>query len=209
MDFSALKSNFKGEVFTDNIHRIIYATDASAYREMPLAVCVPMDNEDIRAVICFAHDNGLSIIPRASGTSIAGQVVGNGIVVDVSKNFGKVLELNEEGKWIRIQPCVVLDELNKYLAPHNLFFGPETSTSNRCMISGMVGNNSCGSHSLIYGSTRDHLLEVNAYCQMVRMLLLENYRARNSMQNANFSRLRATYTAISAVCFRKRRWLMK
>ena len=104
MDFSALKSNFKGEVFTDNIHRIIYATDASAYREMPMAVCVPMDNEDIRAVIRFAHDNGLSIIPRASGTSIAGQVVGNGIVVDVSKNFGKVLELNEEEKWIRIQP---------------------------------------------------------------------------------------------------------
>ncbi len=160
MDFSALKSNFKGEVFTDNIHRIIYATDASAYREMPMAVCVPEDNDDIRAVIRFAHDNGLSIIPRASGTSIAGQVVGNGVVVDVSKNFGKVLELNKEEKWIRIQPCIVLDELNKYLAPHNLFFGPETSTSNRCMISGMVGNNSCGSHSLIYGSTRDHLLEV-------------------------------------------------
>ena len=160
MDFSALQSNFKGEILTDNINRIIYSTDASAYRERPLAVCVPIDNEDIRVVIRFAREKGVSIIPRASGTSIAGQVVGAGIVVDVSKNFGKILELNEQEKWVRLQPCVVLDELNKYLAPHNLFFGPETSTSNRCMISGMVGNNSCGSHSLIYGSTRDHLLEV-------------------------------------------------
>ncbi len=160
LDFNKLQSNFKGEIYTDNIHRIIYSTDASAYRERPLAVCVPADVEDIRRVILFARENGVSIIPRASGTSIAGQVVGNGIVVDVSKNFGKILELNETEKWVRIQPCVVLDELNKYLAPHNLFFGPETSTSNRCMISGMVGNNSCGSHSLIYGSTRDHLLEV-------------------------------------------------
>ena len=86
MDFSALKSNFKGEVFTDNIHRIIYATDASAYREMPLAVCVPEDNEDIRNVIAFAHDNGLSIIPRASGTSIAGQIVRCKIFVQFIKN---------------------------------------------------------------------------------------------------------------------------
>ncbi|MCF0206704.1 MAG: FAD-binding oxidoreductase, partial [Bacteroidales bacterium] len=162
MDFSKLKSTFKGEIFTDNIHRIIYSTDASAYREKPIAVCIPNDNEDIKAVINFASENGLSIIPRASGTSIAGQVVGGGIVVDVSKNFGKILELNTSEKWVRIQPCVVLDELNKHLAPHKLFFGPETSTANRCMISGMVGNNSCGSHSLIYGSTRDHLLEVKA-----------------------------------------------
>lgn len=160
MDFSELQANFKGEIFTDKLHKIIYSTDASAYKETPAAICIPTDNEDIRTAIKFARKNKICVIPRASGTSIAGQVVGNGIVVDVSKNFGKILELNTTEKWVRIQPCVVLDELNQYLQPYNLFFGPETSTSNRCMISGMVGNNSCGSHSLVYGSTRDHLLEV-------------------------------------------------
>ncbi len=90
------------------------------------------------------------MIPRTAGTSLAGQVVGNGIIVDVSKNFTQILELNKEEKWVRVQPGVIRDELNMFLKPHGLFFGPETSTANRAMIGGMVGNNSCGSNSVVY-----------------------------------------------------------
>jgi FAD/FMN-containing dehydrogenase/Fe-S oxidoreductase len=102
------------------------------------------------------------LIPRTAGTSLAGQVVGSGIVVDVSKHFTRILELNAVENWVRVQPGVVRDELNMFLKPHGLFFGPETSTANRAMIGGMVGNNSCGSNSVVYRSTREHLLEVKA-----------------------------------------------
>ncbi|MBN1115838.1 MAG: FAD-binding protein [Bacteroidales bacterium] len=157
-----LKLSLEGDLFTDNMLTTIYSTDASAYKEKPLAVAVPKTKDDILKLISFARENNTSIIPRTAGTSIAGQVVGNGLVVDVSKHFNKIIEINREEKWVRVQPGVVLDELNKEMEPYGLFFGPETSTSNRCMIGGMVGNNSCGAHSLIYGSTRDHTLEVKA-----------------------------------------------
>ena len=157
-----LKSSLSGDLYTDKIHRIIYSTDASAYKQTPLAVTYPRNDDDIIKIINFARKHAISIVPRTAGTSLAGQVVGEGIIVDVSKHLTNIIELNVEEKWIRLQPGIVLDELNKYLEPHNLFFGPETSTSNRCMIGGMVGNNACGSHSILYGSTRDHLLEVKA-----------------------------------------------
>ncbi|MFH2140926.1 MAG: FAD-binding and (Fe-S)-binding domain-containing protein, partial [Bacteroidota bacterium] len=152
--------SIEGDVFTDKTSRLIYATDASAYREIPLAVICPKNENDIKKIIEFATINKISVIPRTAGTSLAGQVVGGGIIVDVSKYFTRIIELNEEEKWVRVQPGVVLDELNMYLAEYDLFFGPETSTSSRCMIAGMVGNNSCGAHSLIYGSTRDHTKEL-------------------------------------------------
>lgn len=149
----------KGEIKKDLLHRILYSTDASAYREMPLGVAYPKDAEDVQALVSFAGKNQINLIPRAGGTSLAGQVVGNGLVVDISKYMNRILEINPEEHWVRVQPGVVLDELNLYCKPYGLFFGPETSTSNRCCLGGMVGNNSCGSHSLVYGSTRDHLLE--------------------------------------------------
>ncbi len=161
--FIQIKAQFKGEFFADETHRILYATDASAYREKPLAVAIPKDKEDIEKLIKFAREHHLALIPRAAGTSLAGQVVGNGIVVDISKHFRNILEINPIERWARVEPGVVRDELNMALEPYGLFFGPETSTSNRCMIGGMVGNNACGSHSLIYGSTRDHTLEVTAF----------------------------------------------
>jgi FAD/FMN-containing dehydrogenase/Fe-S oxidoreductase len=140
--------------------RTLYATDASAYREMPLAVAVPKTIDDIKKLITFTHNNHTSLIPRTAGTSLAGQVVGNGIVVDVSKYFTRILEFNKEENWVSVQPGVIRDELNMFLKPHGLFFGPETSTANRAMMGGMVGNNSCGSNSIVYRSTREHLLEV-------------------------------------------------
>lgn len=157
-----LKRSFDGEVFFDDAIRLIYATDASAYREIPAAVTYPKTVDDIKRLIAFGKENGVGIIPRTAGTSLAGQVVGSGIVADVSKYWNKILEVNSQERWVRVQPGVVLDELNQYLKSYGLFFGPETSTSNRCMIAGMVGNNSCGARSLVYGSTRDHTLEIKA-----------------------------------------------
>src|SRR5450432_4858771 len=157
-----LSALLEGELFTDETTRILYATDASAYREMPLAVAVPKSVEDLKKLILFARENQTSLIPRTAGTSLAGQVVGQGIIVDVSKNFTSIIEFNKEEAWVRVQPGVIRDELNLFLKPHGLLFGPETSTANRAMIGGMVGNNSCGSNSMVYGSTRDHLIEVKA-----------------------------------------------
>jgi len=157
-----LKSKLKGELHYDEVMRTLYATDASAYREMPLAVAIPKTEQDLFELVNFARKNNSSIIPRTAGTSLAGQVVGNGIIVDVSVHFRSIIELNQEENWVKVQPGVIRDDLNTFLAKHGLFFGPETSTSSRCMIGGMVGNNACGARSVIYGSTRDHLLEVTA-----------------------------------------------
>src|SRR4029079_11008422 len=157
-----LATQLEGEFYDDSTMRVLYATDASAYREMPLAVAVPKTIDDIKKLIAFARREKTSLVPRTAGTSLAGQVVGNGIIVDVSKYFTKILELNKEEGWVRVQPGVIRDELNMFLKPHGLFFGPETSTANRAMIGGMVGNNSCGSNSVVYRSTREHLLEVTA-----------------------------------------------
>ena len=157
-----LGKQLQGDLFSDTTMRTLYATDASAYREMPLAVAIPKTIDDLKKLIAFALQNKTSLIPRTAGTSLAGQVVGNGIVVDVSKHFTQIIELNAAESWVRVQPGVIRDELNMFLKPHGLFFGPETSTANRAMIGGMVGNNSCGSNSVVYRSTREHLLEVKA-----------------------------------------------
>lgn len=145
------------KVVTDSIHKIAYSTDASTYREVPYGVAYPETITDIQALVAEAKRLNTHLIPRAAGTSIAGQVVGKGIVVDIKK-WNQILEVNKEEKWARVQPGVVRDELNIALKPYGLHFSPETSTSNRCCIGGMFGNNSCGTHSLIYGSTRHHVL---------------------------------------------------
>lgn len=142
--------------------RRIYSTDASAYQEMPLAVAIPKGEADLVALIHFAGENGVGLIPRTAGTSLAGQVVGAGIVVDVSKHFTEILEIDAAGAWVRCEPGVIRNELNMALHPHGLMFGPETSTQNRAMIGGMLGNNSCGSNSIKFGSVRDQVIEVTA-----------------------------------------------
>lgn len=157
-----LARELEGILYTDDTMRTLYATDASAYREMPLAVAIPENISDLKKLIAFASAHKTSLIPRTAGTSLAGQVVGNGIVVDVSRKFTSILEINTTEKWVRVQPGVIRDELNMFLKPYGFYFGPETSTANRAMIGGMVGNNSCGSNSVVYGSTREHLLEVKA-----------------------------------------------
>ena len=146
------------KLYTDSLHKIAYATDASVYREIPFGVAYPETIEDIQELMRMAKERHTHLIPRAGGTSIAGQVVGSGIVVDISKHWNHILEINQEERWVRVQPGVVRDELNIALKPYGLFFSPETSTSNRCCIGGMFGNNSCGTHSLVYGSTRRHVI---------------------------------------------------
>ncbi|RYG15582.1 MAG: FAD-binding oxidoreductase, partial [Chitinophagaceae bacterium] len=154
-----------GELFFDNsatheAQKLVYATDASVYQEKPLAVAVPKIPEDIKSLIAFANQNRLTLIPRAAGTSLAGQVVGNGLIVDISKYFNEILEINQKEQFVRVQPGVIRDDLNVALRPFGLMFGPETSTANRAMIGGMIGNNSCGLHSIVWGDTRGNLLEV-------------------------------------------------
>lgn len=156
-----LSENLNGELFFDDLWRNIYATDASVYRTIPTAVAYPKDKGDIIKLINFAKQNNTSLIPRTAGTSLAGQVVGDGIVVDVSKYFTEIIALNVEEKTVRVQPGVIRDDLNRYLEPYGLFFGPNTSTSNRCMIGGMVGNNSSGTTSIKYGVTRDKVKQIN------------------------------------------------
>ncbi len=157
-----LHKSLKGEVLFDDLHKTLYATDASVYRKIPLAVAFPKDENDIKALIDFANKNSITLIPRTAGTSLAGQCVGDGIVVDVSKHFTNILEFDEQHKTITLQPGIVRDSLNVFLKPFGLFFGPNTSTSNRCMIGGMVGNNSSGSTSIKYGVTRDKVLKIDA-----------------------------------------------
>jgi FAD/FMN-containing dehydrogenase/Fe-S oxidoreductase len=159
---TSLKQQLSGELYVSTLVKTLYATDASVYRELPYAVAIPKTTEDIKCLIDFARLNTLSLIPRAAGTSLAGQCVGNGIVVDVSKYMNAILEINTQEQWVRVQPGVVRDELNIFLKPYGFFFGPNTSTANRCTMGGMVGNNSCGSTSIEYGSTRDHTIAVKA-----------------------------------------------
>ncbi len=163
--FANLLTSFEGDLYFDEspehtAQRILYATDASVYQEMPIAVALPKSVADIKQLLRFAQQHQLGLIPRAAGTSLAGQVVGSGIVVDISKYFGKILDVNAGEQWVRVQPGVIRDDLNAFLKPHGLLFGPETSTASRAMIGGMIGNNSCGLHSIVWGTTRDHLLEV-------------------------------------------------
>ncbi|MBT8309343.1 MAG: FAD-binding protein [Flavobacteriaceae bacterium] len=155
-----LQHRMMGELLFDDLHKAIYATDASVYRKLPIAVAYPRNEEDIKTLIHFAHQQKTSLIPRTAGTSLAGQCVGEGIVVDVSRHFTRIIDIDEKNKTVTVQPGVIRDELNDYLKPFGLFFGPNTSTSNRCMIGGMVGNNSSGTTSIKYGVTRDKVIKL-------------------------------------------------
>ena len=154
----ALRDCVKGDVTFDEVTRGIYATDASFYQITPGAVVLPRDEMDVRAAVKTAAEHGITIVPRGGGTSLGGQAVGQGMILDFSKYMNKVLELNVEDRWVRVQPGVVLDELNAELAQHGLHFAPDPATSSRATIGGMMGNNSSGTKSIIYGRMCDHVL---------------------------------------------------
>lgn len=169
-----LAQELDGTLVYDDLHKILYATDASAYRIFPLAVAFPKTEQDIARIITFAAKHQISITPRTAGTSLAGQTVGNGIIVDVSKHFMAIKAFDAEAQTVTVQPGVIRDELNLYLKPHGLFFGPNTSTSNRCMIGGMVGNNSSGTTSIRYGVTRDKIVKIKAILSDGSTAVFEN-----------------------------------
>jgi FAD/FMN-containing dehydrogenase/Fe-S oxidoreductase len=165
--FEKLAQTFDGELFFDESYRhealrVVYSTDASVYQEKPLAVAIPKTLNDLKQLIAFAKEQKTTLIPRAAGTSLAGQVVGNGIVVDISKNFNQIIEVNQAEKWVRVHPGVIRNDLNVYLKSYGLLFGPETSTASRAMIGGMIGNNSSGLHSIVWGDTRSNIIEITA-----------------------------------------------
>ncbi|WP_108809293.1 FAD-binding and (Fe-S)-binding domain-containing protein [Aquimarina spinulae] len=157
---TSLQNQLEGQLQFDTLITALYATDASVYRRIPLAVAFPKSIQDVKKIVAFASQNDIGIIPRTAGTSLAGQCVGDGIVVDVSKYFTKIIAVDKTKKTVTVQPGVIRDDLNRFLKPYGLFFGPNTSTSNRCMIGGMVGNNSSGTTSIQYGVTRDKVLEL-------------------------------------------------
>jgi FAD/FMN-containing dehydrogenase/Fe-S oxidoreductase len=162
-DFADLTRRLEGDLHLDESLRRIYSTDASEYQELPAAVAFPKSENDLREILLFASRHRIGIIPRTAGTSLAGQVVGNGIVLDLGRHLDRILSYDPATRRARVQPGVVRDELNRHLAPHGVFFTPETSTANRAMIGGMVGNNSCGANSIVYGTTREHLVSVRGF----------------------------------------------
>jgi FAD/FMN-containing dehydrogenase/Fe-S oxidoreductase len=157
-----LARSIDGEVLFDRYTRILYSTDASIYQIEPIGVVIPNHRDDIEQAVRLAARENVALLPRGGGTSLAGQAVGEALVIDCSKTMNQVLEFCPEESWIRVQPGIVQDVLSAYLKPHGFRFGPETATSNRANLGGMVGNNSAGARSLLYGKTVDNVLEVKA-----------------------------------------------
>jgi FAD/FMN-containing dehydrogenase len=158
-----LASRLQGELHFDAMMRRLYSTDASEYEELPVAVALPRTEADVRETLAFANRHHLGVIPRTAGTSLAGQVVGRGIVIDAGRHLNRIIGTDAARRRVRVQPGVVRNELNLHLQPHGLFFTPETSTANRAMIGGMVGNNSCGANSIVHGTTREHLVSARGF----------------------------------------------
>ena len=154
-----LERAIDGEVRFDKVSRALYSTDASVYQIEPLGVVIPRSPEAVIRAIALAAQHGVPITPRGGGTSQAGQSIGSGIVLDTSKHLNRVLEINPDERWARVEPGVVLDELNAALRPHNLRFAPDVSSASRATVGGMMANNSSGARSVLYGKTIDHVLE--------------------------------------------------
>ena len=157
-----LRRDVDGEVRADRMSRLLYSTDASIYQVEPIAVVIPRTAEDVIAVLTTAGRNGVPVLPRGGGTSLAGQTVNHALVIDFSKYMRKVLEVNVEEQWVRTQPGIILDELNDEIQNTGLMFAPDPSTSNRGNVGGALGNNSCGAHSIVWGKTVDNTLGLSA-----------------------------------------------
>lgn len=160
---SVLKRRVAGDVRTDTYTKMLYSTDASLYQVMPLGVLIPRSIEDVQAAVEIAAQLEMPILPRTSGSSLAGQTVNEALIIDFSRHLDQMLEVNREEHWVRVQPGIVLDQLNLSLSPYGLQYGPDPASSNRAAIGGIVSNNSTGSHSIVYGMTADHVLETAGF----------------------------------------------
>jgi len=158
-----LSNHISGDLRTDPYNRLLYSTDSSIYQVMPYGVLLPKNDEDVHAAVELASKYKTPLLPRTGGSSLAGQAVNEALVIDMSKHLDRVLEVNPEERWVRVQPGVVLDELNLHLKPYRLQFGPDPASGNRAAIGGIVSNNSTGAHSILYGMTADHVLESKGF----------------------------------------------
>ncbi len=170
LPFPELASRLRGALHWDLAHRAMYACDASVYRILPKAVAEPAHEDDLREILAFARKHKLPVTARTAGTSLAGQAIGEGIILDFSLHWNRIAEVNAVEKSIWVQVGVIRDELNRHVKDQGLFFGPNTSTANRCMIGGMVANNSSGTTSIRYGVSRDKLLEAKVMLSKGQML---------------------------------------
>ncbi|MEZ4827378.1 MAG: FAD-linked oxidase C-terminal domain-containing protein [Bacteroidia bacterium] len=170
-----LRQEIRGDLHTDDYSLGLYSTDASIYQIRPLAVVAVKDEADVLTAVKIAGKYGVTLLPRGGGTSLAGQTVGHSLVLDFSRYMNQVLELNEAERWVRVQPGLVRDELNAILAPYNLHFAPDPATSSRANVGGMIGNNSSGTKSILYGKTVDHVLEARFLLADGTLLHLKNH----------------------------------
>ncbi|UCC89435.1 MAG: FAD-binding protein, partial [Anaerolineales bacterium] len=192
-----LQKRVRGDLHTDIYSRLLYSTDASIYQVMPYGVFFPQTMEDVHAAVELAALYRVPILPRTAGSSLSGQAVNQALVIDMSRHLDQVLELNTDEGWIRVQPGLVLDELNLYLKPMGLKFGPDPASSDRAAMGGIVANNSTGSHSILYGMTADHVLETNVILSdgsqatfgPVEAHQLEDYRGRAGLEGGIYRRV--------------------
>jgi len=159
--YQALKKRIAGEVRFDEASRFLYSTDASIYEIQPKGVVIPLTHEDVFATMEVAREFKVPVLPRGGGTSLAGQTVGDAVIIDMSKHLNRVLDVNRDERYAIVEPGVVQEQLNLHLRPMGYLFGPDTSTANRATLGGMMGNNSAGSHSILYGKTIDHVLSMD------------------------------------------------
>jgi len=190
-----LRRDFAGEIHLDRFTRLLYSTDASIYQIEPLGVLIPRNHDDMAATVSLAARHSLPILPRGGGTSLAGQTVGAALVIDCSRHMNRILEVNIEERWARVEPGVVLDQLNAHLKGTGLMFGPDVSTSNRATLGGMIGNNSCGARSILYGKTIDHVKEL-------RLLLSDGTEARSADLSADQWAARAAHNGLEGHIYR-------
>ena len=189
-----LQKRLAGEIRFDDMAKVLYSTDASIYEIEPLGVVIPRTADDVVAAVEVCGRQGAAILPRGAGTSLCGQSIGRAVILDLSKYLNRVLEVNVEERWARVQPGVVLDELNAQLLPHGLWFAPDVSPSNRATLGGMIGNNSSGARSIVYGRTGEHVLEMSVVLPDGQTL------AARSLSDADFGCVLASETREGGLC---------
>jgi FAD/FMN-containing dehydrogenase/Fe-S oxidoreductase len=200
-----LRQEIEGEVRFDSYSRALYSTDASIYQIDPIGVVIPKHKQDVLAAVQLAVRHALPILPRGGGTSLSGQTVGHAIHLDFSKYMNRVLEFNREEGWVRVEPGVVQDELNAYLRPHGFLLGPDTASSSRATLGGMIGNNSAGAHSILYGKTIDHILELNVVLSNGDEAVFQSLDSEMLVQQSSGSRLEnRIYREIQALALEHR-----
>lgn len=173
--FEKLSAKIAGDILTDDYSLGMYATDASIYQIKPIAIVLPKNEEDVEMAIAMANSHKITILPRGAGTSLAGQTVGESMILDFSKYMNTILEINEKEKWVRVQPGMVRDDLNAVLQAYGLHFAPDPATSSRANVGGMVGNNSSGTKSILFGKTVDHVLEAEVLLADGTRMHLKNH----------------------------------